>query len=159
MNKKIRILSAVIVIILSATGCIMNNGTRVYDNEDMIVKDYNSYNLVMSKQHVEDNCLTGSAQSLEGMGTIWRFDAAEDTEVNLTYRINVSSGKAKLVLISPDDTITTLAECTPDSDGEEVTETFQANEGENRIKLIGAKGTEIEYEISADKGKVSSFGN
>ena len=33
------------------------------------------------------------------MDTIWVLDAEEDTAVDITYRINVSSGKMKLVWI------------------------------------------------------------
>ena len=97
---------------------------------------------------------------MEGMGTVWRFDAEEETEVTITYMLDVSSGKAKLVLISPDDEVTTLVEYTEEtSDGEEHIETFTVSAGENRIKLVAGRGTEIDYQIAADQGKMISFGD
>lgn len=136
----------------------MNNGARVYDDEGLIVKSHDSYNLIRSKQSADGNTLSGSAERLEGMGTIWKYNAPEATEVNIEYGLKVSSGKAKLVLISPDDRITVLTECISDSDAEQsATEALQIEKGKNRIKLIGAKGTEIDFTVSVDKGTVSSF--
>lgn len=160
MRKKINMLLVIILSVLLVAGCSLNNGARVYDNEKMIVENFNTYNLVKSKQSMSDNHLTGSAEKMEGMGTVWEFTASEDTDVNLTYQITVSAGKAKLVLISPDDSLTTLAEFIADVDMEhESTDTFKAMKGKNRIKLVGGKGTKIEYEITADKGDMKAFGD
>lgn len=158
MKKKIRILSILLIVILSISGCILNLGKKIYDNEKILVKDYDSFNLVQSKQHIEDGTLCGSADIMEGMGTIWKFTATDNTDVSISYHIEVSSGKAKLVLISPDDTVTTLTEVTPDSVAEGKTkDTFQVGKGKNRIKLVGGKNTKVNYEISIDKGAISSF--
>ena len=168
MRKKINMLLVIILSVLLVAGCSLNNGARVYDNEKMIVENFNTYNLVKSKQSMSDNhegiqffkYNTGSAEKMEGMGTVWEFMASEDTDVNLTYQITVSAGKAKLVLISPDDSLTILAEFTADVDmGHESTDTFKAMKGKNRIKLVGGKGTKIEYEITADKGDMKAFGD
>ncbi|MDD2981324.1 MAG: hypothetical protein PHN80_15330 [Hespellia sp.] len=160
MRKIIKILSMVAVLLAATSGCSLNTGAKVYDNEKMIVKNYDSYNLIRSKQNVKNNCISGSAECMEGMGTIWKMDADTPTDVNISYKIKVSSGKAKLVLISPDNTVTELAECTPESDSEQKkSDTFHVDEGKNRIKLIGAKETKIEFEISADKGNMRTFNN
>lgn len=143
-----------------AAGCAANTGAKVYDDKEAIAKDYNSYNLVHSKASIDGNTLTGSAELMEGMGTIWEYKAADEEDVSITYSMNVYKGKAKLVLIAPDNTLKTLIECTADSDGwQEGTADVQIREGKNRIKLIGGKGTEIVYEISADKGEIKSFGD
>lgn len=160
MGMKIKFFLVSILSAFLVSGCSLNNGVRVYDNEKMIAEAFDSYNLVKSKQSMSENYLSGSAEKLEGMGTIWKLNASEETEINLTYRITVSSGKAKLVLICPDDSLTTLAEFTAEPDKEyESTETFQAEKGKNRVKLIGGKGTKIDYEITSDKGNMKSFGS
>ena len=41
---------------------------------------------------------------------IWEFDADEAEEVNISYSLTVTSGKAKLVYVSPDGIVSTLAE-------------------------------------------------
>ena len=134
----------VAVLLAVTSGCSLNNGAKVYNDEKMIVKNYDSYNLIRSRQNVKNNCISGSAERMEGMGTIWKLNADTPTDVNISYKIKVSSGKAKLVLISPDNTVTELAECTPDSASKQKqTDTFHVDAGKNRIKLIGVKGTKI----------------
>ncbi|SHK37954.1 hypothetical protein [Hespellia stercorisuis] len=158
MRKIIKIISIVAVLLAATSGCSLNTGIKVYNDEKMIVKNYDSYNLIRSRQNVKNNCISGSAERMEGMGTIWKLNADAPTDINISYKIKVSSGKAKLVLISPDNTVTELAECTPESDFEQKeSDTFHVDAGKNRIKLIGAKDTKIEFEISADKGDIRTF--
>lgn len=159
MRKRIQIFAVICSIALLIPGCAMNSGKKVYDNEELIAADYNSYNLVQSKGFVDGNCLTGSALTMEGMGKIWEFDAPRDMDVKIESRIKVVSGKAKLVLIYPDDTLSVLKEYEADSEkAQEFSDTFQVKKGKNRIKLVAGKDTQIEYEISIDQGKMSSFG-
>ena len=62
MRKKINMLLVIILSVLLVAGCSLNNGARVYDDEKMIVENFNTYNLVKSKQSMSDNHLTGSAE-------------------------------------------------------------------------------------------------
>lgn len=84
----------------------------------------------------------------------------ELTEMNLSYSLTVTSGKEKLVYVDPDGTVSTLLEC---SAGEEIgrseSETLKIKEGESRNRLVGTKGTGLEYEFMADKGEVETFGD
>lgn len=158
MGKRLKLLAIMFAAMVLLTVGFMNTGAKVYDSEEKLVENYDTYSLVNSREFVKDNILSGSAGKMEGMGTIWKYNAEESTDVEITYRIKIFSGKAKLVLISPDDTLTTLAECTEDSDAKQkMTKTFHAEKGKNRIKLVGAKGTKLEYEISIDEGRIRSF--
>ena len=104
--------------------------------------------------------IIGSAEKLEGMDTIWEFDADEAEEVNISYSLTVTSGKAKLVYVSPDETVTTLVECIADGENEQsASEFIEVEKGENRIRLVGAEGTSLEYEFTADTGEVEPFGD
>lgn len=60
MKKKIKILAIVIAILAFASGCALNTGARIYDNEKIIVKNADSYNLINSRWQVDENCLYGS---------------------------------------------------------------------------------------------------
>lgn len=160
MEKRILTFAVAGFISFMISGCIMNTGAKVYDNDEIIAEEYNSYNLYKSSQYIEGNCLTGSAEKLEGMGMVWIFDAPEEVDVNMEGKVTVLSGKAKLVMIAPDDTLTVLREYTGDSkEPHEFTDTFRVEKGRNRIKLIGAKDTRIEYEISIDQGEMKTFGD
>ncbi len=83
MKKGILTLVAAGFISFMISGCIMNTGAKVYDNDEIIAEEYNSYNLYKSSQYIEGNCLTGSAEKLEGMGMVWIFDAPEEVDVNM----------------------------------------------------------------------------
>ena len=92
------------------------------------------------------------------MGEIWEFDAPKDLDVKIESQITVSSGKAKLVLIDPDDTVTILKEYTADSKAEQkYSETFRVKKGHNRMKLVAEKDTQIEFDISVDQGEMNTF--
>ena len=101
------------------TGCTMNLGERYYENDRGIAGDSNSYNLTNYTGSQEGNTVSGSAEKMEGMDTVWKYEASEDTEVTFTWKLNVSSGKAKFVLIDPDGNLSTLAECKAESGGEQ----------------------------------------
>ena len=137
----------------------MNPGKRFYDNEKEIAGQTNSYNLTNYSGSQDDNTVSGSAEKMEGMDTIWNYTASDDTEVILSWKLSVSSGKAKLVLIDPDGNLSTLVECEASSDGEqEGSGTFEIKQGENRVKLVGAEETALEFEFTADKGDVHTPG-
>lgn len=141
------------------TGCTMNLGERYYENDRGIAGDSNSYNLTNYTGSQEGNTVSGSAEKMEGMDTVWKYEASEDTEVTFTWKLNVSSGKAKFVLIDPDGNLSTLAECKAESGGEqENSGTFEIKKGENRVKLVGAEKTSLEYEFTADEGNVQTLG-
>lgn len=137
----------------------MNTGARVYDSDRAIASSSNSYNLSNYTGGQNGNTVSGTAEKLEGMDTVWRYEADEEKEVTMSWKLNVSSGKAKFVLIDPDGELTTLAECLAGEEGEQSSSgTFEIKKGENRVKLIGAEDTSLEYEFTADEGEVSSFG-
>ena len=74
-------------------------------------------------------------ERLEGMDTVWSWEAQETTEAEFSYEITLYSGKLKVVLIDPEGALTTLAEC--DSPGEQnAKESISLEKGESRIKLV-----------------------
>ena len=161
MQYKIKRWLAALAAGMLITGCsfAVNPGERFYDNEEGIAGETNSYNLTNYSGSQDDNTVSGSAEKMEGMDTIWNYTASDDTEVILSWKLSVSSGKAKLVLIDPDGNLSTLVECEASSDGEqEGSGTFEIKQGENRVKLVGAEETALEFEFTADKGDVHTPG-
>ena len=159
MKKVWKIIAAGLSIML-LPGCALNTGARVYDDEKALAADYNSYNLINFSGSQSENTVSGSAERLEGVDTIWEFDAQEQAEVNIFCHLTVTSGKAKLVYVDPDGTVSTLLECSAGEDGGmSASETIEVKEGENRIRLVGAEDTGLEYEFTADKGEVEAFGD
>lgn len=160
MRKRWKIITAAGLSVFLLPGCVMNTGARVYDNDRALAGDANSYNLTNYSSAQSDNTVSGTAEKLEGMDTIWEFDADEAGEVNISYSLTVESGKAKLVCVDPDGTVTTLVECIAGEGSEQsASDSIQVEAGENRIRLVGAEGTSLEYEFTADAGEVEPFGD
>lgn len=155
-----KMITAAGLTIMLLPGCAMNTGARVYNDEKALAGDYSSYNLTNFSGNQSENTVSDSAEKLEGMDTIWELDAEEPEEVNISYSLTVTSGKAKLVYVDPEGTVSTLLECSAGEDaGQSASEIIEVREGENRIRLVGAEGTGLEYEFTADKGDVEAFGD
>ena len=99
MKRMWEIMTAAGLSILLLSGCVMNTGARVYDNEKVLAGDSNSYNLANYSGSQSDQTVSGSAEKLEGMDAIWELDTDEEKEVNISYSLTVTSGKAKLIYV------------------------------------------------------------
>ena len=83
------------------TGCSRKNVTSIYNDNDKISSSSNSFNLDVEEQTIEGEKFVGIINKLEGMDTIWTYKSDEDKDLEMTYLLNVGTGKVKLVLISP----------------------------------------------------------
>lgn len=97
---------------LVLTGCSMG---LIYSNQKKIASDNNSYNLDVKEQQIDEHKFTGNIE-FEGMDTIWKYHAREDSLIDITYLIKLTKGKAKLVRISPDRDVVDIVESTDKSD-------------------------------------------
>ena len=109
MRQKHFLLTALCASILSLTGC-SGLGTNTYNNEKSIASNVNSYNLNNVTQTSDGGTFSAQVDNMEGMDTIWNYDAATETSTELSYDITLYSGKLKLTLISPNQEVTTLVE-------------------------------------------------
>ena len=150
MKKKIGMLLLCVVFML--TGCGMFDPNVDYDNDEKIASQANTYSKVNYRASEIDNTYELTCEVFEGMDTIWTYKASEDMERNVLITFRVESGKAKLVLISPDDTVKTIVEATEESGAvEEVEVTLSLEEGSNRIKLVGIEDTSVELEMTFEE--------
>ena len=75
-----------------------------------------------------------------------------------TEVMSIKSGKAKLVLILPDNTLILLAEKDFASNSNEITQTFSVKQGLNRIKLVAEKNTELDLVLASTDGDFQELG-
>ena len=94
---------------------------------------------------------------MEGMDTIWVFDAEEDKALDITYVINVSAGKMKLVLINPKGDVSNIAECDTEM-SEPIQSTLNVESGNNRIKIVAGENTKCDIEVSIQEGEFKELG-
>lgn len=158
MKKKSRkLFGVVLVVVCLITGCGRNPMLAVYDNDAKIASDTNTYSLINYEQVQSDLHFTASVEKMEGMDTIWVFDAEEDTAVDITYKLNVSSGRMKLVLISPEKEVSVIAEC--DSGMEDfVSDTLDIKKGNNRIKIVAGENTKFDIDFLISHGGLKELG-
>ncbi|RDU23197.1 hypothetical protein [Anaerosacchariphilus polymeriproducens] len=148
----------ILITMLLLSGCSSNYIASIYDNNKEIASLNNSFNIYSKKQSINDQHFIGNVK-IEGMDTIWSYAAKENSDIDMTYNLRLVSGKVKLVLISPDNTITTLIECTDQSTlADYATNTLHIKKGKNRIKLVAGKNTELKFDISIPEGKFSELG-
>lgn len=157
-KMKIKGLFAVILsAALLLSGCGGEDMAALYDNNDKIAAETNSFNLSGIKQVALKEHYSANIGKMEGMDTVWIYNAEEDERVDFTYLLKVYSGKAKLVLISPEGEILTIAEC--DEEMEEAVSTgFYVSKGKNRIKIVTGSETEFDVDLSASAGKFLKMG-
>lgn len=157
--KKMILKLLICTIALILLGCSSNSAVSVYDDEAQISSETNSFNLDLVEQNIDNHNFVGTIDKFEGMDTIWTYESDKDTQIDMKYKIKVTSGKVKLVLISPDATTTTLVEITDSSDlNDYAINNLTIKKGENRIKMVAGKNTKLEFEISIEEGEFIELG-
>ena len=147
-----RMLATGMLVVCLMTGCA-NPMAAIYDNDIKIASNINSYNRNNYYQTTEDWHFTASVEKMEGMDTIWVFDAEEDKVLDITYTINVSAGKMKLVLINPKGDVSIIAECDTEM-SEPIHSTLNVESGNNRIKIVAGENTKFDIEFSIQEGEL-----
>lgn len=154
MKSKKRIALIVMTIIVTSLfiGCgdtIMN---RIYDDNIKIANKSDTMGLDESEETIESGAYKGKIK-LSGSGTIWRYESSEDCDLKVPYVLSVKSGKAKIVLISPDNTVITLIENTGKATVNGTTTlTLPIKKGTNRIKVVSYRKADIDIELHIEKG-------
>ena len=93
------------------------------------------------------------------MDTIWTYEATEDMELEITYLLNPMKGYVKLVLISPDNSLTDVIERSDKATfNDYATSTVQIQKGTNKLKMVGSKGCSVEFEITIPCGEFNPLG-
>ena len=161
MKKKLPIIIFVIIILYAVIFAVVLLGTMylpssVYDNPNLIIQNFNSANKINYRKSTQDGITTINCGKMTGMDTIWNYKVDEDVTLQMYYTFQVTKGKAKLILINPDNTIIPLVEqggddaseqavSTTDSSGmtapEERTVALNLKKGESRLKIVCEKGT------------------
>lgn len=152
MSKKL--LLPVFCLIFALTACSVMD---VYSDDSRIASISNSYNLTNYSQEQSEHRIEGTVGKFHGMDTIWSFDSEEDTEVSMTYRIDLQEGKLKLALIAPDGTVSVIDEFTDPGDGSEQEVKVSIKKGLNRIKMVGQEAA-FEWHIEMEQGKFGELG-
>lgn len=150
--KKIIAFIAMATITISLLVGCSNNMDKVYNDNSKIATEYDTFGLDKSDETIESGIYKGKLK-LSGSGTIWTYESSSDINLKVSYILSVKSGKAKIVLISPDNKVVNLVENTDKATMKETSSlTLPIKKGENRIKLVGYKKADIDIELHIEKG-------
>ncbi len=147
-------LSVLMMAVLVLTGCATRSSAAYFD-EKAIAAQTDTY--ALTHWSTERDALTLSGGGVvAGTLTLWAMDAERETDVTIDASFAVAAGRAKLVFISPDGTVTTLLERTPNApDSGDSVLTFTALSGMNRVKLVAENNTELTLRLAFSGGEVS----
>ncbi|MGL5066255.1 MAG: hypothetical protein ACRC6T_00305 [Sarcina sp.] len=148
--KKI-ILMLGVTFILGMIGC-GNEMESIFSDEIKIAQECDSYNINRDETIIDGKEYTRILE-IEGMDTIWTYDAKEDMELDLEYFFRVDSGNAKLVFIDALGNIRLIAHSDiSDTILAKQTKKLFLKKGRNRIKIVGKKKANLELEASIEEG-------
>lgn len=155
--KKIVVLLLVCFAAVAISGCAVDRNA-IYDDDAKIAKSADTHYASMSVYSLDGDALFMTARSFAGAKTLWRYAAESDGDVTFTYSLESGEGgRAKLVLITPDDEVIVLAE-NADGAGTEASQskTVSLQAGTSRIKIVGYDAQSLRLTLSADAGELSS---
>ena len=159
MKNGLRGLIAAAVLAVGLSACAAPSAAAVYEKESLIAKDSNNYSVVNPEQSVEDGTYAVTVERFEGVDTIWSYETQQAEETELTYQLAVKSGRAKLVLVAPDHSLTTIAEITPDIQMENPQRALlELRKGNNQIKLVAEENTQLELVLEVSVGELQPLG-
>lgn len=127
---------------------------RVYNHEKMMAHE-NDYCGINEGRIIVNEGKYSADLKFSGSLTVWSYESSKDEELVIPYTLDLISGKAKLVLISPDNSVVNLIENTEEEVdcGGETTIKISLKRGINRIKLIGYRKSEVQLYLWCDKGE------
>lgn len=137
-NRGLIIFSLTVILLGSLTGCrVSDYQSSIYNDDSKIVKQADSYsfrNRIGSTSNDKTEMRFGT---FYGVDSIWSMDAKADDIVNIEYDIKIERGNFKVVLINPDNKVTTIAEGSKSGKEE-----LKLQNGKSRVKVVGnnAKG-------------------
>ena len=159
MKLKIIKFILLILVIFSLVACQYNSKNSFYNDNKKIASEANSFSIANYDQKIDGQNIHGTISIMSGMDTIWTYNATEDKELNIKYLIKVNSGKVKLVLISPDKSVTNIVENTKNSDLKDfATSKLNIKKGLNRIKVVVEDNSNFDFDITISEGEFTQLG-
>lgn len=107
---------------------------EMYDNNNYISQGSDSYTYRERVQGPDEKNLDLKFQGFTGSDTIWLVQASQPGQISINYEANVTSGRFKIVVVSPEREVSIVAESPRKG-----SHSFKLTEGEYRIKMVGEK--------------------
>ncbi|WP_242844559.1 50S ribosomal protein L7ae [Clostridium novyi] len=134
-------------------GCKSRGTDKVYNDNNEISKEYDTFGIDRRKETIEDGVYKGNLK-ISGTNTIWQYKSDKNFNIKVSGVLSVKGGKGKIVFISPDNKVINIAEI-KDKEVKEynISVTVPIKKGLNRIKVVGYDKADVNMEIHIDEGK------
>ncbi|MGN1021802.1 MAG: hypothetical protein ACI4O7_15675 [Aristaeellaceae bacterium] len=145
-------LPLLLILCLTLSACGTSTQAAAYTDDSIVARAGDWYSMKDWQHGLSDDTLHTAMKSSAGTLTVWSMQADADTPVNAECTLTVTAGRAKLVHIAPDGSVTVLLEVSPDSPVATSTLRFTALPGDNRVKLVMAESTSLDMTLRFDQG-------
>ena len=98
------------LLFLASCTRVGDNQKRVYDDEEMIAAEGDSYTYSKRLGSVRISQLSIDFSGFSGKETVWEVTAQEETSCSLDVSADITKGKFKLCLVSETGAVTTIFE-------------------------------------------------
>ena len=144
-SKTIYLLTLITVLLISGCSTINTYQNSLYDNNEKLAKDGDSYTFKDRIGSLEDSVFSLSFTGFSGKQTVKEIEATTQGTVELEITIKTTSGKFKICLINADKEVSIIVEGRID---EKFIITLK--EGKNAIVIVG-KNASGEVSIRFDE--------
>ncbi len=156
-----KFITFILLLILTFSFVACNNTSKydVFNDNKKIASHDNNFFISNYYQRIEGKSFDCLVENMSGMDTIWSFNSTQDKELEISYLINVNKGKVKLVLISPDNSISNIVEISDMSDLKDFAiSKMNIKKGLNRIKIVVTEDSKFIFRIKISEGQFSKLG-
>lgn len=105
---------------------------RVYDSKTALSQESDSYTFREYTQTPDQDDLDLNFKGFTGSYTIWMVQVSQPGQIKIKYDVNVTSGRFKIIMLSPEREVVTVAESPRQG-----SHPLPLQEGEYRIKMVG----------------------
>ncbi|MDD7795428.1 hypothetical protein [Clostridium sp. 'White wine YQ'] len=134
-RKILLIITCTCMLLINLSGCgkINEEANKVYDNNDKIVSDEDTYYMSNSIKKSRNNNYSFKASNFSGSNTIARITFSSPREYVINYSVKIQEGKLKLIVIDKDKNIIFTSE----NPSGNVSCKIDGVNGPYRVKLVG----------------------
>ena len=148
MMKKVFLCVVLAVLVLaSLTGCDTEFATEQYDDVEAIAGNTERTVKIAFAEQTSNEKYVATAGKFSGRQTLGERKFGGDVNVEVLVNMNLSEGKAKVVLVDGNGNVSTIVECTPDNTEGSFSGMVKMTAGTNKIKLIGADAKDLNISV------------
>lgn len=128
-----------------------------YYSKRAVLSQSEAFTQVNDEQNLDPNHFSYTGE-FSGIASFWHYYAEKDKQVNLSYFMSVDWGKAKLILVDGQNSVTNIVDLRGQvQTRSEENHTLHLKKGDNYLKLVATEGTKVGFEVGILPGTFSKI--